>query len=153
MGYIDNNLLSDEQILFRTKKHIIIFFFPIVWAIFSVFAIIYMRNNLILAKLTWIPLLVTLFYWGYVSLDYVTSDFAVTNKRILMREGFFYRHTNETRLSAIARVNVDQSLLGQWLCYGMVSINAFGAFDVFPMVAYPIKFQKSVNEELYKLLK
>lgn len=153
MTYIDKNLLPDERILFRTKKHVIIFFFPIVWTIFCFYATAYMRADTILAKIEWAPWLLALIFWGYVWLEYVTSEFAVTNKRLMMREGFFYRHANEMRLSAISQVNIEQSLIGQLFNYGAVAINAFGAFDAFTLIAQPSLFQKYVNEELDKLVR
>lgn len=153
MTYLDKNLLKDERILFRTKKHMIIFFLPIVWTIFSQFASTYMQADPILVKVQWAPWLLAFIFWSYVGLEYATSEFAVTNKRVMMREGFFYRHMNETRLTTISQVNIDQSLLGWMLNYGTVSINAFGAYDAFTLVAKPIVFQKVVNEELDKSLK
>jgi uncharacterized membrane protein YdbT with pleckstrin-like domain len=151
MSYIDRNLLSDERILFRVRKHYIIFFVPIVIALFSVYAANYMHNNLILAKLVFVPVLVALIVWAYVGLEYVTSEYAVTTKRVMMREGFFYRHANEVRLTTISQVKVDQSLLGQLLNYGTISINAFGAFDSFPLISHPFEFQKQVNQQLDNL--
>lgn len=151
MSYIDRNLLPDETILFRTKKHLIIFFYPLVLAIFGAYAYEYMINNEILQRIAWAPTAVILIFWAYVGLEYMTSEFAVTNKRVMMREGFFVRHANEMRITTISQVNVDQSLIGQMLDYGMVSINAFGAFDAYSMIAHPYTFQKAVNEQLDKL--
>ena len=153
MGYIDQNLLPDERILFRTKKHIIIFFLPLMWTIFSIFAVGYMETNPFLVKINWLPGLVALIFWSSTFIEYLTSDFAVTNKRILMREGLLYRHTNETRLSTISQVNVMQSLLGQWLNYGGIVVNAFGAYDAFSMIDKPFQFQKAVNEQLDHLVR
>ena len=153
MSYIDKNLIADESILFRTKKHTIIFFFPVVLMLISVFASKPIQSNFILVKIHWVPWLITLIFWVYVWLEYVTSEYAVTNKRVMMREGFFNRHVNEMRLSAISQVSVDQSLVGQILNYGMVTINAFGAFDSFSMIADPATFQKYVNEQLDKVVK
>lgn len=153
MTYIDKNLLSGERILFRTKKHLIIFFFPLVLFVFSIFATIYMRYNPILVNLQWAPWFVTLIFFGYTWLEYVTSEFAVTDKRVMMREGFFTRHSNEMRLGAISQVNIDQTLIGQLFNYGTVSINAFGAFDAYTLIAKPMDFQKCVNDNLDKLVK
>ena len=151
MSYLDRNLLPDEKILFRTRKHFMVFFFPAVLVVFSAYATTYMQTNPILINFDWAPWVVVLLFWGQVALDWVSSEFAVTNKRVMMREGFFYRHTNEMRISAISQVNVDQSLIGQMLNYGIVSINAFGAYDAFSMVANPFTFQKYVNEQLDKI--
>lgn len=148
VGYIDRNLLPDEQILFRTKKHIIVFFYPMVWLILSVFITIYMKDNFILEKLIWAPWVMGALFWGAVGLEYFSSDFAVTNKRIMMREGFFYRHANEMRLSTISQVNVDQSPFGQILGYGIVTLQAFGAMDSFTTISRPFEFQRAAQLEM-----
>ena len=151
MSYIDRNLLPDERILFRTRKHIIIFLFPLLFLIFSIYAGVYIRSNPILVRLEWAPWLVTAIWWAAVGIEYTTSEFAVTNKRLMMREGFFYRHALEMRLATISQVNIVQSLLGQLLDYGAIMINAFGANDSFSYIGKPYLFQKYVNEELDKL--
>ena len=153
MSYIDNNLLKDEQIIFRTRKHLLIFFYPLLWTLCAFYATPYMESNAILSKLAFAPWLVAGIFWFAVWVQYMSSEFAVTNKRIMMREGFFTRHTNETRLSAISQVNVDQSLLAQLLNYGRVTVNAFGAFDAFTLIAHPYKFQHAVNEQIDKSLR
>ena len=153
MAYIDNNLLSDETILFRTKKHLIIFALPVFWTLFAILATAYMMNDNLLHTIIWTPWLIAGVFWIYTGLQYVTSDFVVTNKRLMLNEGFFFRHSNEMRLATISQVNIEQSLLGRILNYGMVSINAFGAFDSFATIARPYLFQKAVNEQLDKLVR
>lgn len=153
MSYIDSNLLPDERILFRTRKSLIIYLLPVVMTIFAFYAGNFMHKNAILVKVEWVPWLIALLLWATVSLNYFFSEFAVTNKRVMMREGFFYRHSNEMRLTAISQVNVDQSFIGLLLNFGTVSINAFGAFDYYPTIDRPFQFQKAVNEQLDKVMK
>lgn len=78
------------------------------------------------------------------------SEYAVTNKRVMMREGFFFRHTNEMRLSTISQVNVNQSLLGQLLNYGIVTLMAFGAQDSYTIISQPNQFQRYINQQADK---
>ena len=150
MSYIDRNLLPGEQIMFRTKKHVILFLWPVLWTLFSLYATDYMYQNPILVKLIFMPWLLAFILWAHAGLEYYTSEFVVTNKRVMMREGFFTRHSNEVRLTAISQVNIDQSLVGQLLNYGTVYLNAFGAFDAYPLISSPFEFQKFVNEQLDK---
>lgn len=151
MGYIDRNLLPDEQILFRTKKSLIIFLLPAAWTVFSFYAVPYMQTNMFLEKLSFIPWLVAALWWSYYGIEYLSSDFVVTTKRVMMREGFFNRHATELRIATVSQVNVDQSLLGQLLNYGLLAINAFGAFDVYSYISNPYGFQKAINEQLNRL--
>lgn len=150
MSYIDRNLLPDEQIIFRTKKHLVIFAFPVLVLILCAYASAYMGGNQILSRVQWVPWVVTLLIWACVGLNYYTSEFAVTNKRIMMREGFFTRHSNEMRLTTISQVNVDQNIIGTMADFGTVSINAFGVSDFYSMINHPIHFQRAVNEQLDK---
>lgn len=148
MGYFDKSLVSDERILFRTKKHLIIYLWPIIWTLFSVFATNYMAHNPLLIKLSFMPWLFALVLWGQSWLTYVTSEYVVTNKRVFMREGFFFKHANELRLNTISQLNIDQSLLGQLLDYGTITVNAFGGRDAYSLIAHPATFQRYVNEQL-----
>lgn len=152
MSYIDRNLLTDERILFRTRKHLIIFFWPAVVLVICSILSSYLAASEISSYVAWAPWLVVFMIWGAVGLDYYTSEFAVTNKRVMMREGFFTRHANEMRLTAISQVNVDQNIIGQIFNFGTVSINAFGAFDNYSTIANPVTFQRVVNQELDNVL-
>jgi uncharacterized membrane protein YdbT with pleckstrin-like domain len=150
MNYIDKNLLPGEEVLFRTKKHLIIFFYPLVVAVLAIYATQYMLNNFFLEKIAVVPAVVALLFWVSAGLEYWMSEFVVTNKRVMMKEGFFYRHATEVRLNTISQVNIGQSLLGQFLNYGTVAINAFGAYDVYSLIAHPYAFQKCVNTQIDK---
>lgn len=150
MSFFDKNLLPDEQIAYRTKKHFIIFLVPVAMTCFIFFFLF--SGNEYMPRLAWIPAIAAVILWLNSWLIYTTSEFAITNKRILMKEGFFTRHTNETRLSAIANVSVYQTLLGQLLNYGAVNINAFGGeTDSFLQIASPFEFQKQLQAQLDKL--
>jgi uncharacterized membrane protein YdbT with pleckstrin-like domain len=152
MSYIDKNLLPDEQLIYRTKKSLIVFVTPFLW---TVGAIIFLLNsNPFIIKAAAIFGVIALASWLNTLLLYVTSEFAITDKRVMMKEGFFFRHSNETRLTTIAKVSVTQSLLGQALNYGTVFINAFGGdTDPFTGIDSPIEFQKKLQERLNKLIR
>jgi uncharacterized membrane protein YdbT with pleckstrin-like domain len=151
MSLIDKNLLPGENILFRTRKHIIIFFIPIALVILTLFLSVYMTSIAILARFAWLPPIIGLIYFASAYLEYITSEFVVTDKRVVMREGFFNRHANELRLATVSQVNVYQGIFGQMLGFGDISLNAFGAYDVFVLIAHPFEFQKVLNEQLDKL--
>lgn len=152
MSYIDRNLLDNETILFRTKKHWIVFLPPLFWAIASIFC--YSVNNPILHKMVFLPAVLMVVYLFNTLLLYFFSEFAITNIRIIMREGFFFRHVNDTRLSSIANVNVAQNLIGQALDYGTVYIQSFGGEnDPFRDIDRPGKFKNMLQEQLYLLQK
>ena len=150
MSFLDQNLLPGEEIIYRTKKHYIIFFTP---ALLIIVACVFLFNsNHYVVKLAIFPAAAAVIAFLNQLLLYVTSEFAVTNKRVRMREGFFVRHTKETRLATIADVQVDQNVLGQLLNYGSVSLQAFGGSeDPFTLLDKPNEFQKQLQLQLDKI--
>ncbi|HEX2548179.1 MAG TPA: PH domain-containing protein [Gammaproteobacteria bacterium] len=152
MSYIQNNLIPNEKILFHTKKSLIIFIAPIFFSLLALF--FFLNPNPFVQKASILVVFAAGLYWINQLLMYYFSEFAVTNVRVMMREGFFIRHTNDTRLSALANVTVNQSLIGQWLNYGTVFINSFGgASDPFRDIDKPLQFQKTLQEQLYSIQK
>jgi uncharacterized membrane protein YdbT with pleckstrin-like domain len=157
MSNLDKILLPDERISFHTKKSIIIFTMPLVWTALTLFFLLQTRQFVhgvgaglpllnSISNLAWIPGIVAAFSWCNQALMYVTSDFIVTNQRVIMREGFFTRHSTETRLFTVAEIKVEQSLLGQVMNYGSISVNSFGGgSDVFAAIKSPYAFQRSVS--------
>ncbi len=147
-NYISKNLLPDEKILYRTKKHWIIFVTPFILTIMTLF--FFLNENPFVVMASYVLAIVTILSWLNQYLLYCASEFAITNKRIMMREGFFYRHTNESRLSTVSNVGATQSLLAQALGYGTVFVNTFGGeTDTFTELDEPVKFQKKLQEFLY----
>jgi uncharacterized membrane protein YdbT with pleckstrin-like domain len=170
MSYIEKNLLPDEQIIFRTKKHFIIFFIPFLLTLITLLMYIYIPHLLttilgpnmlsqgflptLVLMFCGLPAIAALFSWLKEWLNYSTSDFVVTNKRLIMKEGFFVRRSTDTRLTTISHVSVNQSLLGQILNFGAVGINNFGGTrDAFMQISAPNTFQQQVNSQLDKLVK
>lgn len=149
---ISQNLLVDETILYKTKKHYIIFFTPGLWTLVAF--IFLMIGHPLVNKVAFIPGLIALASWLNEFLNYYTSEFVITNKRILMREGFFFKHTNEMRLATIANATVNQSLLGQLLNYGTIILYPFGGnADPFMQIAFPNEFQKQLQLQLDKIVR
>ncbi len=149
---IEKNLLEGEEIIYRTKKHYIIFFVPLVWVLGTI-AFLLTPNSLVV-KAAIAPAIAAVFTGVNQWLEYITARFVVTNKRVMMKEGFFNRHANELRLATVSNMTVDQSLLGQILGYGAVTINPFGGnSDVFNDIANPFEFQKQTQAQLDKLVK
>ncbi len=150
MSYIEKNLLPEERILYRTQKHFIIFLTPVIWSLITAFFLF--SSYPALKNVAFLIGIVSLLSWAKELLNYVTAVFVLTNKRIIMKEGFFFRHTNETRLATLANVSIDQSLIGQLLDYGTVIINTFGGEnDPFTQIASPLEFRKQVLTQLDKV--
>lgn len=77
----------------------------------------------------------------------MTSEFAITNKLIIIKVGLISRRTLEMNLSKIESVNVDQGILGRMLGYGtIVVIGTGGTKEPFASIADPMNFRKKFQE-------
>ena len=80
-------------------------------------------------------------------LDNWTSEYAITNKRVIIKVGLIRRRTVEMNISKIESINVDQSILGRILGYGDISIvGTGGTKESFDTLSSPIQFRKKFQE-------
>jgi len=118
-SYVQSNLTSGEKVVYKANLHWIIF--VSLHALFTLF----------------IAQLIELF----------TSEFAITNKRIIIKVGFISRKTLEMNLQQIESINVDQSILGRILGYGtIVLIGTGGTKESFSNIAAPLEFRKQYQQ-------
>jgi uncharacterized membrane protein YdbT with pleckstrin-like domain len=80
-------------------------------------------------------------------IDFLTSEFVITNKRIIMKVGLISRRTMEINISKVESVNVDQGVLGRVLGYGTISIvGTGGSRSTFTKIANPLAFRKAFQD-------
>jgi uncharacterized membrane protein YdbT with pleckstrin-like domain len=150
MSYIDDNILPDEKLLYRTRKHYVIFLQPALWTVAAVFFFVNSNDYIVKAGLVFAA--IACVFWLTALLNYGFSEFAITDKRILMREGFFLKHINDTRMTTIANIEVNQNPLGQILNYGVLIIKTYGGSDdPFMDIPKPFEFKKVLQLQLDKL--
>lgn len=118
-SYVDKHLIKDETVAYETKLHWVIFF-----SLKSIFTL-------------------TIYAW----LKRWLSEFVITNRRIVIKEGFIARRTFEMNLSKIETVNVDQTVMGRILNYGSITIiGTGGTRETFHNIARPMAFRRAFQE-------
>ena len=117
--YVDNNLVGGEKVEYEAFYH---------WIIFC--------NLTAILTLFIAPLI-----WKY------TDEFAITNKRVIIKTGLISRRTLEMNLSKIESVKVDQGIFGRILGYGTIVIcGTGGTREGFPKIKKPLEFRKKFQE-------
>jgi uncharacterized membrane protein YdbT with pleckstrin-like domain len=146
MSYVDSQLLPGEVVTYRGRLHRMIFTAPIALAIVLIvvlIASISVRQELFVAALFAAVTLFT-FLWAYVL--YSGSEFAVTNKRVIMKVGWVRRRTLETLLSKVEGIGVDQNLFGRLLDYGTLQVTGTGGTkESFNKISRPLEFRRQVQ--------
>ena len=118
-NYVNSHLIMGETVVYSAKLH---------W-------IIYLTAKAILTL------------WIAPFIQRATSEFAITTKRVIIKEGLIARRTLEMNLSKIETVNVDQSITGRILNYGSITIiGTGGTHEVFHNIAHPMQFRKAFQE-------
>jgi uncharacterized membrane protein YdbT with pleckstrin-like domain len=149
MGYIDKNLLPGETVEYRAHLHPVIFLQA---ALFGAIGLAFVVSGLSTPGLSllWILGAVLVVYALGVGIGrlirYTTSEFAVTNKRVLIKVGFIHRHTLEMLLAKVETVRVDQGLVARLVGYGTIVVTGTGGTnEPFRSIANPLEFRKQVQ--------
>jgi membrane protein YdbS with pleckstrin-like domain len=150
MSYLDDHLLAGEQIVYRARLHWTIFLTAIVVVLLGVALGILLRVVepaywYLGAGLAGIGLLLAI----GPAIRYITSEFAVTDKRVLGKVGFIERESDETLLSKVEAIAVDQGVLGRVLGFGTVTITGTGGTqEVFSGIAEPLEFRRQIQSQI-----
>jgi uncharacterized membrane protein YdbT with pleckstrin-like domain len=149
MGYIDDNLMAGEQVVYRTKLHWVIFLWPIICAVIA-FILFFAggdSNNYNGWLFLWVAII-----WGIFSfVSFKTSEFGVTNKRVLIKVGFIRRNSLEILLAKVEGIQVNQGILGRILNYGTIIVKGTGGTsNPFHKIVNPLEFRKKVQEQIEK---
>jgi len=77
-----------------------------------------------------------------------TSEFAVTDKRVIIKLGWLSRRTIEINMSRVESVQVDQDIFGRFLNYGTITvIGTGGTKEPFTLIDDPLAFRRAVQAE------
>jgi uncharacterized membrane protein YdbT with pleckstrin-like domain len=146
MGYVDDNLLSGEKIFFRTRLH---------WKVFlpSVFLLLlgftFTAAAIYQGFEPYMSLLILIIPLGVLLQSYLTwrcSEFAVTDKRVLIKTGIVSRHTLETILTKVENIGVEQSVGGRLFNFGTLYVTGTGSTrEIFPGIYTPLEFRKAIE--------
>jgi uncharacterized membrane protein YdbT with pleckstrin-like domain len=152
MSYVDSQLLPGEVVKYRAHLHKIMFFWVYLLGLFTVIGIIMAARNRDLLPLAAILLVITIISVIYARVIYSSSEFAVTDRRVIVKVGFIQRRTVETMLAKIEGIGVDQGLAGRILGYGTITVTGTGGTDeAFHQVADPLELRKQVQGQIMAL--
>lgn len=153
MSYLDDHLLAGEHIMYRARLH---------WTIFTrAIMVLFLGVGLGIllqvlehdywyagAALAGVGLLLAIGPF----IRYASSDFAVTDMRVVAKLGFVERESLETLLSKIEAIGVDQGVVGRLLGYGTVTITGTGGTEEsFARISEPLEFRRQIQSQIVAL--
>lgn len=143
MGYIEQNLIAGETVAYRTRLHWIIFLWPAVLLAIALFSFLGRDGG------TGGLFLIVGLLWGLSSyINFTSSEFGVTNRRVLIKVGFIRRHSLELLLSKVEGIGVDQGIPGRIFGYGTIIVSGTGGTkEVFRGIPAPLEFRRMVQQQ------
>jgi uncharacterized membrane protein YdbT with pleckstrin-like domain len=147
--------MQDEQVIYQTCLHWILFFWPVIWTvfIFIFFKLSYYQEYKSAEDyITFIKVLFIFFAfcsWLSAIISLKTSEFGVTNKRVIIKTGFIRRKSLELLLSKIESIEIEQSIAGRILNFGsLIIIGTGGTQHLFHKISRPFIFRKHAQEQI-----
>ena len=150
MGYVEKNLLPGETVEYNARLHPIIFLQPAFFGTLALALLIYGLASQPPMVPVWGAGAVLLLYAAGLGVDrvihYLSSEFAITNKRVLIKTGFINRHTLEMLLTKVETIRVSQSIPGRVFNFGTIVVTGTGGTnEPFNAIANPLEFRRQVQ--------
>ena len=146
MSYIDSNLLAGEHIVFRTRLHWNVLLGPTLFLAITLLPIAWLLVQGSWSKLALIPPALGALALLAALVKRHGSDFAVTNKRVMMKVGVFSTRSVELLLGKIETISVNQSLTGRLFGYGdIVVTGSGGSAETFSNIQAPLELRRAVQ--------
>ena len=162
MGYIENNLITGESITYRARLHWIVLLNSLVTSLVLIVvagALLYIYGTSSADQfpaLPWIAaglFIVSIFPLAVAVIKRRSAEFAVTNKRVILKIGAVTSKTAEMFLNKIESVGVDQTMAGRLLGYGTIVIRGTGgSLEPFDRIGSPLEFRKQIQEQIGRTL-
>lgn len=146
MGYVDKHLLSGEKIIYQTKLN---------WTeyikgfIVLILGLLFMIGS---GGFGGLLVFVGLLILGITYLKIRTSEFAVTDKRVLIKVGILKTQSLETMLNKVEGIHVEQGIIAKMVNSGSIVVKGTGGTNnPFSNIDKPFEFRSAVNEQISKL--
>lgn len=147
MSYSESHLLPGETIKYRGRLHWLPFLPAyLLGAFFAAVGVAGLITQTWWLAIVGFAVAIPTFVWVYIAK--VTSEFCVTDQRVVIKVGFIRRRTVETMLGKVETIGVEQSLIGRLFDFGtMLVVGTGGTQDRFHNIADPLEFRRQVQAE------
>lgn len=146
MGYAESQLLPGERIVYRAHLSKLLYLPAAGVAVLAVLAAVVSLTvaDIWPAAVILGVIAAALFLWELIL--YTSSEFAVTDRRVIIKVGWIRRRTMETMLGKIEALGVEQGVLGRMLGFGTIIVTGTGGTqETFDRIGAPLEFRKQVQ--------
>jgi uncharacterized membrane protein YdbT with pleckstrin-like domain len=155
MSYVEQNLITGEKVLYKTGLHWVVLVGPIAAGVlFGLPGLALVIGGIVaqsgpsgVAGFVLVVLAAVCILWGFLLRR--ATEFAVTNKRVIIKTGMLRRKTFELLLPKVESIAVDEAAFGRMLGYGSVVVRGTGGtHEPFAKVSHPMEFRRQVQQQI-----
>lgn len=85
-----------------------------------------------------------LLFWAAAAIRYLTTELAITNKRVIAKFGLISRSTIEINLQKIESIQVNQGIFGRIFNFGSIVVSGAGNPQApIPGISSPLQFRRA----------
>ena len=142
MSYVQEVLQPGEELRYQAAIHWVTYLHGIAWLLVALIVWIMVptswRDGYVVTAVVIILVAGGVFLLARAWFNAWITEIAVTNRRVIYKRGFISRTTAEMQMDKIESVEVDQSILGQILDYGKVTVLGTGVGTGLEKIKEPI---------------
>jgi uncharacterized membrane protein YdbT with pleckstrin-like domain len=161
MSYASKHLIPDEKLLYETRLSWVVLFWPVIVPTLLLLGLggylVYTYAHVDTHHMKEIGvglIVIAALIFGIGLTKRNATEMAVTNKRVLIKQGVFGRRTLEILLQKIESIAVEESMSGRMLGFGTVIVRGTGGTpEPFKKMANPLEFRRHVEEQVESLMK
>lgn len=143
-SYIEQNLARDERIIIKAQVTWLSQFWYLFFGGLFILSSVGSKNG--------VPFFIGLILIAIAAIHVLTTELALTNRRIIAKSGLIRRNTIELKANRVESLGVDQEILGRIFNFGSIVIKGTGGSHApIPYIARPLEFRQQVNNFLDEL--
>ena len=140
-NYVEQNLTPGEHVIYKGQVHWVVYLAPVLLISFGI------PWLAIGGKSALAIIAVGAIVGAAAYIRQVTSEFVITNNRVIFKTGLLSRKTIEINRARVESVEVDQDIIGRLLNYGTVTVAGTGGTrEPFTLIDNPLQFRRMVQQ-------
>ena len=146
MSYVDDHLLPNEAVTYRTTLHWKVYVWPVTFSALVCVPLMVLALRSEHKPLAAAPafVIVVLLVTAFVKRS--SAEYAVTNKRVIAKVGVMQTRSVELMLNKVEGITVTQGLMGKVFGYGEIVITGSGGTkEPFDGIQAPFDFRRAVQ--------
>jgi len=148
MSFIEKNLANNERIVYKANLHWWIYAKNVLLIILGLIVALASGKSEGGKAVGGILIFIALLGFVGAFMRASSSEFVVTNRRVMLKTGVLKRKLVELQLNRAEGLKVDQGIIGRIFNYGSIIVTSGNVTETFSPIAKPYEFKKEINNAI-----